>query len=51
MEFVSTVVELDSTERFCKDVSRLDLRRNKFNFDGICLNLLSSEMIVDFEMF
>ena len=39
------------TKGFCKDVGRLILGRNKFNFDGVVFNLLSSEMIVNLKMF
>ena len=51
VKFIPTVFELNPSQGFSKNVGRLFLRGNKFHLNGVVFNLLTSEMVVYFEVF
>lgn len=51
MQSLSTIFEFNFPKRFCKNNSKLFLRGNKFDLDGVVLDLLSGKVVVDLEMF
>lgn len=51
MKLLFAVLELNSLETFCEDISRLFLGGNQFDFDGVVFDLLPSEVVVNLKVF